>query len=315
MKKSKKTAIFAAFAVLACATVHAAASPEELLLQAVREQNSNMLKEAMKQNANLNYMDSEDKTVLMYACERQWYEGVKLLLEGGVNAAFKNDHDQTALMFAVKDCDNDTLLKMLVKGGANINDYDERGKTVLMYAIENKSPVPLSYLLKNGANINKTDIDGYDAFMWAVKNKHRNAAQLIFSNSAAINWNQCDMSGSNAFMLACESGDLFLVRMMLTGNNAFDLEWKSLNNGQPVLIWLIANRKSNDIIKHIMEFCNPKEIILYMADNFGNDVEYYANMTNNDYVLDKLKEIERNVEAAKKATETKRANRAKERNR
>ena len=314
MKKSKKTAIFAAFAVLACATVHAA-NPDELLLQAVREQNSNMLKETMKQNANLNYMDSEDKTVLMYACERQWYEGVKLLLEGGANASFKNNYNQTALMFAVKNCDNDTILKMLVDRNANINDYDEREKTVLMYAIENKSSVPLSYLLKNGANINKTDIDGYDAFMWAVKNKNHDAAQRIFSSSSSINWNQCDMNGSNAFMLACESGDLFLVRMMLTGNNAFDLEWKSRNNGQPILIWLIAKRKSNEIIKYIMEFCNPKESILYMVDDFGNDVEYYANMTNNDFVLDKLEGIERNMQNAKQKQEEKRARNAKERNR
>lgn len=314
MKKLKKTAIFAAFAVLVCATVQAL-SPEELLLQAVREQNPNVLKEAMKQNANLNYMDSEDKTVLMYACEGQWYEGVKLLLEGGANASFKNNYDQTALMFAVKDCDNETILKMLVKRNANINDYDKREKTVLMYAVENKSPVPLSYLLKNGANINKTDIDGYDAFMWAVKNKNHDAAQRIFSSSSSINWNQCDMSGSNAFMLACENGDLFLVRMMLTGNNAFDLEWKSRNSGQPILIWLIDKRKSNEIIKYIMGFCNPKESILYMADDFGNDVEYYANMTNNDFVLDKLDEIKKNMKAAKQATETKRAKRAEERNR
>ncbi len=313
MKIWKKTAVFVAFAALVCATVYAL-SPDELLLQAVREQNDNLLKEAMKQGANLNYMDSEDKTVLMYACEKQWYEGVKLLLEGGANASFKNNYDQTALMFAVKDCDNEAILKMLVKRNANVDDYDKREKTVLMYAIENKSPVPLSYLLKNGANVNKTDIDGYDAFMWAVKNKNRDAAQRIFSSSSSVNWSQCDMSGSNAFMLACENGDLFLVRMMLTGSNAFDLEWKSRNNGQPILIWLIANRKSNEIIKYIMEFCNPKESILYMTDDFGNDVEYYATITNNDWVLDKLREIERGLENARRTQEEKRAKRAEERN-
>lgn len=314
MKKWKKTAVFSALAVLVCAAVQAV-SPDELLLQAVKDQNRDVLKEAIKQNANVNYMDSDDKTVLMYACERQWYEGVKVLLEEGANASFKNGYDQTALMFAAKDCDNETILKMLIKRNANINDYDKRGKTVLMYAIENKSSVAVDYLLRNGVNTNTTDVDGYDAFMWAVKNRNHDAAQRIFSSSSSINWNQCDMSGSNAFMLACENGDLFLVRMMLTGNNAFDLEWKSRNSGQPILIWLIDKRKSNEIIKYIMGFCNPKESILYMADDFGNDVEYYANMTNNDFVLDKLDEIKRNVKAAKQATEAKRAERAKERNR
>ena len=316
MKKSKKTAIFAAFAVLACATVHAAANPDELLLQAVREMNLDSLNNAIRQGANPNCMDTSDKSALMYACENQWNIGIKILLTTpGINVSQKNTAGQNAVMYAVKHCDNEVVLKQILGDGTvNKNDTDNVGNTVLMYAIENKSGTPVDLLLKDGADPSKVNRDGYDALMWAAKNKNGYATKRILDSSSYINWSQCDIKNeNNAFMIACENGSLDIVRTMITGNNAFDPCWKN-SKGQPSLIWLIDTRKSPNIIAYLMEYCKP-DIILSMEDDFGNDVEYYATIKNNTSVLKKLEEIERTLEIARQKQEEKRANRAKERNR
>lgn len=315
MKKWKKTAVFAAFAVLACATVHAAATPDELLLQAVQKMNLDSLNNAIRQGANPNCMDTSDKSALMYACENQWYAGIKILLTTpGINVSQKNTAGQNAVMYAVKHCDNEVVLKQILGDGTvNKNDTDNVGNTVLMYAIENKSGTPVDLLLKDGADPSKVNRDGYDALMWAAKNKNGYATKRILDSSSYINWSQCDIKNeNNAFMIACENGSLDIVRTMITGNNAFDPCWKN-SKGQPSLIWLIDTRKSANIIKYIMEYCSP-DIILSMEDDFGNDVEYYATIKENDFVLNELVKIERKLKNAKQKQKEKRAKNEMERN-
>lgn len=315
MKIWKKTAVFAAFAALVCATVYAL-SPDELLLQAVREQNIDNLNNAIRQGANPNCTDTSDKSALMYACENQWYAGLKVLLTTpGINVSQKNMAGQNAIMYVVKHCNNEVILnQILADATVNKNDKDNFGNTVLMYAIENKSETPVDLLLKAGADITPINKDGYDALMWAAKHKNGYATKRILDSSSYINWNQCDIkSSSNAFMIACENGSLDLVRMMITGNNGFDPCWKN-SKGQPSLIWLIDTRKSPNIIKYVMEYCKP-DMILSMTDDFGNDVEYYANIKENDFVLGELRKIERRLEKARQTQEEKRAKRAEERNR
>ena len=51
------------------------------------------------------YIDSQDykyNSVLMYYSSRQWFEGVKLLLDFGANPNIKNKDYDTALTFAIR---------------------------------------------------------------------------------------------------------------------------------------------------------------------------------------------------------------------
>lgn len=290
MKKSKKTAIFAAFAVLACATVHAAATPDELLLQAVREMNLDSLNNAIRQGPNPNCMDSKDKTVLMYACERQWYEGVKSLLEAGANASFKNNFGQTAIMFAAKECENDAILKLLVENGANIDAKDKNEKTALMYAAENKSDKAVNYLLGQGANYSATDLYGNNAVMWACKSGSRFSLKKLL-DANAVNWEQYDSEGNNAFMLVCMKGYLDFVKVIIRGNTDFDIEKKN-DAGYPILIQLIRKQASNGIIEYIMREYDPVRLF-ELADDEHHDVEYWAKRMNNKTVKRVLDEIKR----------------------
>lgn len=277
-------------------SVWGASNADKLLLQAVREMNLSLLEEAISGGANLDYMDTNDKTVLMYATESQWYPGVKALLENGANVAFKNKLGQNAIMFACKYLDSETFLKIYVDSGiSNINDADFQGKTALMYAIENQSIIAVNLLLKRGANVSKVDAEGNDAFIWAVKCNNENAVRRMMEKT--INWGQFDNQGNNAFMAACEKGNLSMVRTMLTGNNAFDLNTKT-QTGVPMLLWLIDKRKSQSIINYVMEYAGGYDNVTGMTDDFGNDIYYYAELRNNDKVLDRLDKMEEDYKRA-----------------
>lgn len=289
------------FGVIWCETV------EEILLRGVRTGDLPVVVEAIANGANVNYCDAYGKTAFMYACENQDYPIMKKLLESNVNPAFKNGLGQNALMYACKYVDNETILKTLIDSGkVNINDTDNVGKTALMYSIENQSINALVYLLKSGVNMNVIDNLQNDALILATKNKNELAVKKIMEKS--VNWSQCDENGNNAFMIACENGSLNIVRAMLTGNNAFDINSKT-STGLPILFWLIDKRKSSNIIKYVMEYAGGYEGIIGMEDDFGNDIYYYAELRNNITVLEKLDELEARYKEAKKRTEAKTAER------
>ncbi len=295
MKKSKKTAIFAAFAVLACATVHAL-DPEELLLEAAMNQNLPALENAITQigrstSYNINYLHPTlYKSALMFACENNWYPGVERLLKAGANPSYKNGYGQTALMFAVKECNNDTIAKELIKGHAEKNETDNQGKTVLMYAVENQSTDMVGFLLKQGANYKAIDQFGNNALMWAVKSGNRDAVKS-FLKANSVNWEQRDSEGNDAFMLACMEGNLDMVKIIINGNSDFDIEKKN-DAGKPILIQLIQKKASNAIIEYIMREYDPVRLF-ELTDDERHDVEYWAKRMNNKTVERALKEIKK----------------------
>ena len=271
-------------------SVWGASNADKLLLQAVREMNLSLLEEAISDGANLNYMDTNDKTVLMYATENQWYPGVKMLLENGANASFKNTAGQTSLMFAAKYCNNDTIVILLRKFGANIENSDNSRKTVLMYAAENQSDAIVDYLIREGVNLGAIDRYGNNAAMWAAKVGNIFTMEK-FMQASAVNWEQADMDGNDVFTLACLSGNTNLVKRLLLGNTDFDIEGANAT-GDPLLIRLIKKKASNTVIELVINQHDP-ERIFDLKDINNHNVRYWAKRMKNTYVTKKLDEIEK----------------------
>lgn len=278
----------------------------EMLLDAVRNQNLEGLNEAINEGANINCMDANDKSALMLACENQWYQGIKRLVQEGASVSFKNSLGQNALMFAAKYIDNLTTLTLLVDSGIpNIDDTDAQKKTALMYAVENKGVNALDLLLRRGANTGKTDLGGNDALIWAVKQKNKNAVKRLLEQGF-VNWSQADEEGNTAFMVACENKSHDIVRMMVTGNSDFDFAYKT-HTGLPILLWLIDKRQSITIINYVLEyFSGTYAELTAMTDDFGNDIYYYAEKRENYTVLDKLAVMKEKYIAYQKRLEERR---------
>lgn len=263
---------------------------EEMLLRGVRTSDISVVEKAIANGANLDFCDANDKTVLMYACEKINYPMVKKLLESGANVSAKNTSGQTAIMIAAKEVNDIKFIKLLKEFGANLNVWDNQGKTVLMYASENQSDVIVNFLIKEGVDLNPKDMFGNNAAMWAAKTGNIYTLNA-YMRANAINWDQCDEDGNDVFMLACLSGNINLVKRLLVGNTDFSLE-KNNSMGEPYLIRLIRKKASNAIIGLVMDQYDPKQI-LYLQDVNNHDLRYWAKRTKNGYVTEKLDEIEK----------------------
>ncbi|MDE6069169.1 MAG: ankyrin repeat domain-containing protein [Treponemataceae bacterium] len=285
MNKMKKSVIVALLATLCSAAW--ATSLEELLIQAVKTSDMNILQGAL-QWANPNYTDASGKTALMYACENGWYAGVVTLLEKGAQVEIKNKADgKTALMYAVQSV-NTMIVQKLIEAMANINAKDFDGKTALMYAIESNNNRVANFLLKLGADCLATDNYGNTIALYAVKHKNRMLLRELVGNFL-IDWNKTNNEGISPLALACMDGDLNIINQLLQ-EAPIEISASHID-GQSIIIWLIANRKSPAIIEYLVNFCNPEEI-RSMTDVEGHDIKYWAEKQGYKNILIRLYEIE-----------------------
>lgn len=285
MKKNVIVAMLVALCAAAWAT-----TPEELLLHAVKTVNMNELQIALEQGAYPNYTDASGKSVLIYACEKEWYGGVVRLLENRANVEIRNKADgKTALMYAVQGA-NTMIVQKLIEEMANVNVKDFEGKTALMYAIESRNDQVIDFLLRRGADCLATDNYGNNVAMYVVKHNNNNRTLLRkFVRNPLIDWNETNNEGISPFALACMDGDLNTVRQILQETPIGISD--SRIDGQPILIWLIAHNKSRITIEYIIRFCALEEIHS-MIDEAGHDIKYWAEKQGYEWVLAMLAEIE-----------------------
>lgn len=284
MKKSVIVAMLAALCAAAWAI-----SPEELLIQAVKNCDIPTLQILLRQRADPNYMDANGKSALVYACEKGWYEGVICLVGGDANIDSRDIHDRTALMYAVQS-GYIMIVQFLINNGANINAKDFDRKAALMYAIENKDTQVMNLLLRLGADCSATDIYGDNIAMYAAKN-----GMICTLNEGAlqkkyvIDWNKTNKEGLSPFTVACMKGDFIGIKQLLQ-EAPIEISASHID-GQPIIIWLIANRKSSAIIEYLVNFCNPEEI-RSMTDVEGHDIKYWAEKQGYENILMRLYDYE-----------------------
>ncbi len=112
------------------------------------------LKKAIKAGAEINIRDTNGKSPLLWAAEKNLDAGViSLLIESGANISVRGEDGSSALMLAAKFNDNPDVISLLVEAGVDLNSHDKNGLTALMLAAKYSysSEVVLA-LLKAGAD-------------------------------------------------------------------------------------------------------------------------------------------------------------------
>jgi len=259
---------------------------DERLKHYVEKQDIDGIKAWLSVNsANKNYViPGSDLTVLMLACQKNWKEGVRFLLEKDCNVDYRNSQKQTALMIAAKFNQDDAIVNMLLDKGANVENVDKEKRTPLMYACEAGNSAIVEVLIDHNASLAAQSIDGNTAIMYAVrKGKIKVVRRLLQEpdDSPAMSNNK----GENILTIAMTSaGDpTVMLRTIRDGNSGISPSIKTAND-MPVLLWAIANRKSPEVIKILLDWYQPPELIFDVKDNMGNDIEYYAKKYKNNLV-------------------------------
>lgn len=123
----------------------------QYLYNVVLGESIRQMDEFVLNGADVNYVDDNGISTLMYACRWGKPVAAKYLIEHGANVNYYNEKsDKTVLMDAKQNC-----FELLLSHGADINATDKRGLSILttymLYDFADKEIFEL--LIKHGADI------------------------------------------------------------------------------------------------------------------------------------------------------------------
>ena len=180
------------------------------LLECVTTKKIGGIKEALRNGANIDYIDGRGDFALQLAArDDKYFTVAKLLIEKGANVNLVNQSGISALMEASKNgCIK--LVRLLLFNGALTNLKDWQQKTALMHLCSNKAIPKAKFLevaqqiIKHGIDINHQSSSGKSALMIACAENNLLAVDFLLRHGAKVNL--LDNTGQSALMMACKQG-------------------------------------------------------------------------------------------------------------
>lgn len=154
----------------------------------------NCIKNAYNLNQDTNYIDKNNKSLLMYAAQCNVdVRTVKYLLDNGAEINTRNNNEWTAVMYAARYNPNPAIMEDLILRGAETGP-NSVGLTLTMLASCNPNPGVLLTLLKYKNEINNSTDRGKTALMYACENgQNSSVIKMLIDNGADLNAK--DLSG------------------------------------------------------------------------------------------------------------------------
>lgn len=195
-----------------------------------RRAHPEMIQKLLNEGADVNRKNQHGETALMFAVYYQRLGMVQDVLNGGAMVDLQNNKGQTALNAAV--CKNRLdIVQYLLDKNANILINN-----VLIDAVYQESLDMIELLLKRGANVNAQDENGRTALMVAVEKNHYNMAHFLLQSGAVDSINVQDKYGKTTLMLTLLNHHPYEIFKLLIENGA-DVNIKI--KGLPLLIYII----------------------------------------------------------------------------
>ena len=155
------------------------AEAEEKLRQASLDGDVVGVDAALEAKVNVNAMDADGRTALMFASFNGHSDIVLKLIEKGTVVDRRDLMGRTALLYAATGPFPETVSILLDKGAQpNVVDSDEHFSPLMHAAAEGHLSV-VKILLKAGADMTLTDVDGDDAASFARQSGHVEVAKLL----------------------------------------------------------------------------------------------------------------------------------------
>lgn len=153
-----------------------------ILLEAVKENNLPKVQEALAKGANINTQNNKGETPLLLACKNNNTTIGLLLLNSNANPNIKDNNNDTPLHLSVHK-NNIVLTKALLNNGCNcLNDKDDIGDTPLILAVFNGHYDIVNLLLNSDVNINEIDSQGKTPLKLAIEKKDKKIITLLISH-------------------------------------------------------------------------------------------------------------------------------------
>jgi len=264
-----------------------AAEPDTRVSDAVKSGDQTTVQQVLRTRADVNGVEPDGTTALMWAVRANRLDLVRLLLKAGANVRATNRYGVTPLTLAATNGDA-PMAKVLLDAGADPHTAFPEGETVLMTAARTGDPEVLRLLLDRGADVNAREGEmGETALMWAATENHADAVTLLIKRGADLNarstvlkfpkylFNGSTMvstplprGGMTALLLAAREGAVDGVRSLVEVGGKLNI---TDPDGTTPLVMAILNRH-NDIAKFLIEHGADPNV----ADSTGMTALYAA---------------------------------------
>lgn len=166
-------------------------------------------------------------TVIMESAQRGNLESVLDLISKGADLNLVNTHGDTALMLAVKAGMYHTS-KELVQHGSDLKLRNKSGKTPLLLAVFGNHEEIVDVLLNNGVDPNESTLEGLSVLAMAAQGGKTNIIKSLMKHGVKVSEDTKKLgAGNSAFMFAASSGNINVVRHMLSAEKSsgwFDVD-------------------------------------------------------------------------------------------
>ena len=198
--------------------------------------------ENLKEKVNVQF-DSERKlTPLMLV---GWLNAnpavLEVLLEAGADLEVRNEHDETALMWAARNRDVTAMAEFLLARGAELEAKDRYGQTALHHASRgnNENPELTKFLLDAGADVTRRDNGGRTALMSALSNYEGSVRQVEILLEAGADPEATDEDGRTPLMYGA-MGTLKTGPLQLLIDAGADLEATDNDHEMTPLLFAVS---------------------------------------------------------------------------
>jgi ankyrin repeat protein len=260
------------------------------LIFAAASGNTEICKQLLEKGADINRTNGENETALMIASKEGRLSTVKLLLTYGDTALnIQQSKTRATALILATEINHTEIVSRLLEKGANINLTDNKNETALMIASKNGNQNIVALLLESDhidLNIQRKDSGlfckncGYTALIYAAVANHKEIARQLIKNGADIN--RTNDKNETALMLAARLNHLEVAKQLLNDGAAINLT----NNKNETALMIASVNGNQNIVALLLESDHIDLNIQHKHS--GNTALIYAVLANNEEIVSRL---------------------------
>jgi len=237
----------------------------------------NILK-TMDESFDIDIMDNQHNTYLMYAVSLNLVDIVDILLEKKARLDML-DYEGRSIMYMAIKMDYKKIINLLLEYdkkniGVTITQfYDTKMRIPLHYAIDFKNIYAIKKLLEYQSNANYCDSNNFNSLHIAVYTQSLEVCEIVLPYISNIN--ALTILGDSVLHIACQFKQSLIVKLLIKHGANINIQ-NATTDKTPLMITI-----ENNDFKTFKIICDDKNVNYNIQDVVGKTILHYIILENN----------------------------------